>query len=514
MGRPRRTSLRTEIIISTALLVGAALLFITILLIRLGENDRLAEQVRLYRTQSRILAHAFTELDHVAQRRLLHNLSAEDDLRAVLLVNDSLKPDAGRWPEAGAQQTQIRRLLRRALFQSEPVFELNHPASWLESSGVAAAGLEVALGFQGKAGKQALYLHFPLQQVRARTLEQLRLALWICLGYGLVLIGASIHILRRGVITPVETLTGVTQALMHGDSGARVDPEGPREIAALGQSFNQMAATLEKNQAEQLRQLHELQDKNRELSAARLSLMQAARMASVGHLASGMAHEIGNPLSAILAYLDLAQRKGSSAACTDLLKRAEAEAGRIDHIIRDMLDYAASDFAPEHRGARQPCPVCAPRQVISETVEMLKHQGVFKQRHLQIDLAAQLPECCIPPNHLQQILVNLLLNARDATVPDANVQITACAHPEAVEIMVKDNGTGMTHEQQQAAFDPFFSGGKSGGRGLGLFVCYQQLKECGGDILLSSTPGQGSCFSVFLKRHSGKDEEKTCHGNR
>ena len=510
MARARHTSLRTEIIVSTALLVGAALLFITMLLIRLGENDRLAEQVRFYLNQSRTLAHAFTPLEPPKQERLLRSLTAEDNLRTALLVDATLEAQAGSWPPAETEQAQLRRFLRRALLQSEPVLELRHPASWLEPSATEGAGLQVALGFQGVAGKQALYLHFPLEQVRARTLEQLRLALWICLGYGLVLIGASVHILRRAVITPIEALTSVTEALMHGRAGARVEPAGPREIATLGERFNQMATTLEQNQVEQQRQMEELQDKNRELSATRLSLMQAARMASVGHLASGMAHEIGNPLSAVMAYLNLARLKDDPQERDDLLQRAETEAARIDHIIRDMLDYAAAtDSGGEEGKTAQRCPVSDPLQVIHETVEMLRYQGVFKQRQLQLDLPPQLPECCIPPNHLQQILVNLILNARDATGADGNIELSAGAQGEAVEIAVKDNGSGMSHAQQQAAFDPFFSGGKRGGRGLGLFVCYQQLKECGGDIMLTSTPGEGCCFSVLLRRYTHKEEQST-----
>ncbi|MFO7831758.1 MAG: HAMP domain-containing sensor histidine kinase [Desulfuromonadaceae bacterium] len=504
MARARHTSLRTEIMVSTALLVGAALLFITMLLIRLGENDRLAEQVNVYLGQSRTLAHAFTPLDSEEQERLLRSLTAEDNIRTGLLVDATLEPRAGSWPVAETGQAQLRRFLRRALLQGEPVLELRHPASWLEPSATEGAGLQVALGFQGVTGKQVLYLHFPLEHVRTRTLEQLRLALWICLGYGLVLIGASVHILRRAVITPIEALTSVTEALMHGRTDARVDPAGPREIATLGESFNQMATTLEQNQVEQQRQVEELQDKNRELSATRLSLMQAARMASVGHLASGMAHEIGNPLSAVLAYLDLARGKDDPEVRDDLLQRAEAEAGRIDHIIRDMLDYAATDSGAEEGKTAQRCPVSDPLQVIYETVEMLRHQGVFKERQLQLELPFKLPECCIPPNHLQQILVNLLLNARDATSADGNIELRAGAQCEAVEIAVEDNGSGMSHEQQQAAFDPFFSGGKRGGRGLGLFVCYQQLKECGGDIMLKSLPHQGSCFTVLLRRNITK----------
>jgi signal transduction histidine kinase len=432
-------------------------------------------------------------------------MSAEKYLRAVLLVDASLAPRAGTWPETPIEQERLRQLLRRALLQTEPVMELRHPASWLQSLGSDGAALKVASSIQGVGGKQVLYLNFSLDQVRVRTLEQLRLALWICLGYGLVLIGAAVHILRRAVITPIEALTRVTLDLRHGNGEARVDPAGPREIATLGQSFNQMATTLEENRVEQQHQVEELQDKNRELGATRLSLMQAARMASVGHLASGMAHEIGNPLSAVLAYLNLARLKDDAVQRDDLLRRAEAEATRIDHIIRDMLDYAASDSGVEKNTGVHTCPVSDPLKVVHETVEMLRHQGVFKQRRLKLELGTELPECCIPPNHLQQILVNLLLNARDATSTDGQIELSACAHRESVEIAVKDNGSGMNHAQQQAAFDPFFSGGKRGGRGLGLFVCYQQLKECGGDIMLSSTPDEGSCFTVLLRRHFNRE---------
>jgi len=508
MARVRRTSLRTEIIVSTALLVGAALLFITMLLIRLGENDRLAEQVKSCLSQSRTLAHALALLNPLQQESLLREAAQEYTAKTAFVVDSGLEASAGYRPEAYLENTQIRQLLRRALLQNEAAVQIHHPASWLEFYGAENPRFEVALGFQGRSGKEALYLSFPLGQVRSRTLEQLRLALWISFGYGLVLIGAAVHILRRAVITPVESLTEVTEALMHGRDDARVEPAGPREIAALGQSFNRMAANLEQNKAQQQLQVEKLQDKNRELSATRLSLMQAERMASVGHLASGMAHEIGNPLSAVLAYLNLARHKDDAAQRDDLLCRAEVEAARIDHIIRDMLDYATSGSG-SGSGTEQRCIECDPAAVIEQTVEMLRYQGVFKERRFKVDLPQQLPSCFIPPNHLQQILVNLILNARDATGVSGLISLSAYVHSESVEIAVKDNGSGMSRAQQEAAFDPFFSGGKRGGRGLGLFVCYQQLKECGGDIMLSSTPGEGSCFTVLLRCSFPEEGERS-----
>lgn len=502
MGRTRRTSLRTESIVSTALLVGAALVFVAILLIRLGENERLAEQVGSYLSQSRILGHALAQLESAAARaQLLQTFADEMDLHSVLLGTDSQHLSAGSWPALPAAQTQARQLLRRALLGSEPVVEVHYPPSWLKPGAEDEAGLQIALKLRpAGAGREVLYLSFSLEQVRARTFEQLRLALWICLGYGLVLVVAAGHILRRAVIAPVEELTAVTEALMRGDGEVRVVPAGPREIATLGSSFNQMAATLEENQAKQQHQLEALRGKNRELQATRLSLMQAARMASVGHLASGMAHEIGNPLSAVLAYLDLARQQSTAAAQTDLLQRAEVEASRIDHIIRDMLDYAS---AGPLLAAGGDSPRCDPLQVIRQTWDLLAHQGVFKQRNVNLKLPAELPHCCIPAHHLQQILVNLLLNARAATSANDTFEIAASKRAETVEIAINDNGQGMTQAQQQAAFDPFFSAGKPGGRGLGLYVCYQQLSQSGGDIVLTSTPGQGSRFNVILRRAQG-----------
>ena len=512
-GIPRR-SLRTEIVVSTALLVGAALLFITLLLIRLGENDRLAEQVQDNIKQARMLGSALAELDNNPSRaRMLHGFVREMELTTWALSDDGAQILAGVLPQEKQFQNHLQRLLRRALLQSEPVIDLQQPQPWLNVVSSSPPTLEIALGvYASHPGRHALYLRFPLKHIRHRTLEQLAFALWICFGYGLVLSLAAVYILQRAVIGPVEELTSVTAALMHGQKEARVSPCGPLEIATLGQSFNQMAMTLEQNQEELQNQLEELRHKNHELSATRLSLMQAARMASVGHLASGMAHEIGNPLSAVMAYLSLARRKDDLDVRNDLLQRAQVEAERIDQIIRDMLDYASA--GPADNVASQ-CPNCAPLQVIHETCNILEHQGVFKQRDFKLNLQDELPECCIPAHHLQQILVNLLLNARDATGAGDSMELSACNHQESVEIAVKDSGKGMTQAQQQAAFDPFFTQGKPGGRGLGLYVCYQQLNECGGDIMLSSTLGQGSCFTVLLRHahkygaQTGRDEDLT-----
>ncbi|MDY0212984.1 MAG: HAMP domain-containing sensor histidine kinase [Desulfuromonadaceae bacterium] len=499
MNRTRRSSLRTESIIATALLVGAALVFVTMLLIRLGENERLSEQVGFYVSQSRMLGHAMAQLHSDADRaQLLQIFAHEMDLHSALLGTDSLRLSAGSWPVTLSAQAQARQMLRRALLGSEPVLEVSYPSSWLQFDAEDRAELQVALKLRiSDTGRQALYLSFSLEQIRIRTFEQLRLALWICLGYGLVLVMTAVHLLRRAVIVPVEELTAVTEALMHGHEEARVVPAGPREIATLGRSFNQMAAILELNQAKQQHQLKALRDKNQELQATRLSLMQTARMASVGHLASGMAHEIGNPLSAVLAYLDLARKQSTADAQADLLQRAEVEAGRIDHIIRDMLDYASAE---QMSAADEDCHKCDPLEVIQQTCDLLEHQGVFKQRNVKLHLPAELPSCCIPAHHLQQILVNLLLNARDATTAEDTFEIIASRGDIAVEICIKDNGHGMTQVQQQAVFDPFFSAGKPSGRGLGLYVCYQQLSQSGGDIVLTSTPGQGSCFKVILRR--------------
>lgn len=492
--KARRVSgLRSEIVLGASLLAGAALLFSALLLLRLHEQERLSAELQRRMEQAQCCAQALAAVPAQHQPALLTSLQRQ-------LHNSRLRLGDGN----GASVSD--RLLRQALLQQQPVIDLRFPPLWsLAAATSAGTTLQLAVPLTSQAApRQALWLQFDLQPLRQATLAQLSLALKLCLAYGLVLVLAAVLILQRAVIRPVEQLRQRTHTLAGGDFTSRAPVDGPREIRQLGESFNQMAAALQQAISRQQQQLDQLQQQNTELRATRQQLDQSARLSSVGRLASGMAHEIGNPLSAILGYLDLLRRKATDPAQQDLLQRSEQEARRIDRLIRDLLDYASQARAQATDGQspqqhRHSGASCDPLAVIQASLHLLQQQGALKQRQLELTLPANLPAVAMAGHKLQQVLINLLLNARDATSCEGQIQLGACSHPQSVEIWLRDNGCGMDEAQRQAAFDPFYSGKAEGqGRGLGLFVCHQLLHECGGDILLSSVAGQGSCFTLRL----------------
>ncbi|MBN2644468.1 MAG: HAMP domain-containing histidine kinase [Desulfuromonadaceae bacterium] len=501
----RAMGLRSQIVIAAGLLVGASLLFCSLLLIRMGEQERLNEAVRVHLEQGELLTTLLAQQpDDQKRRALLATACRELAIPAFLLTDHDQSSLAGTLRPSAAHQSSLLRALR-----GQTEVQLHYPTLWQLLRHSEIANLELTLPVDvPKGASRALLLHIPLDGIQQKTLDQLRLAFIICLGYGLVLVITAVAILQKAVIRPVVELTSQTRQLANGNWHSRAQIHGPREIAELGTGFNHMAAALEDSHRLLEQQLAQLQEQNTELQATRSELVREARMSSIGHLAAGIAHEIGNPLSALIGYLELLRRKGDDSQ-QDLLQRALHESERIDRLIRDLLDYAGNRKI--RNGEAKNTDTCDPLAVVQATCELLHQQGALKQRQLDLELPAHLPQVRMAAHKLQQILVNLLINARDATQDNGQIHIGGCSHPLSVEIWLRDDGCGMTSEQQQAAFDPFYSSKTGQGeqrlnRGLGLFVCYQLLEECGGDILLTSAPAAGTCFTLSLPRAAASQQ--------
>ena len=179
------------------------------------------------------------------------------------------------------------------------------------------------------------------------------------------------------------------------------------ELQALSDSMNAMAERLIHGQDLLSDNVRSLEDTNKELVLARDQVIRSARLASVGTLAAGLAHEVGNPLGAIMAYLDAARsRVGSDAEVADVLDATMKEAKRIDRIIRSLLDYA--------RPRSDVDGPADPLQVVQRVRSLLDAQGRFEGVNVRWDMPLELGSVLLDPHHLEQVLVNLLLNAVDA----------------------------------------------------------------------------------------------------
>lgn len=352
----------------------------------------------------------------------------------------------------------------------------------------------------------------------------------------LVVAGFGSWFLRNRFVRPVEGMVEDVQRIARGEHRHRVAPVTTAELAAIRESVNAMADVLVRNQEILAENVASLDRTNAELVAARDEVIQAARLASVGTLASGIAHEVGNPLGALMGFVDLArQRTERAGGDTELLEAIKEEARRIDRIVRTLLEYA--------RGRGNPSGAMRVPAVVERVRDLLETQG--KLDRVEMTWPQDPPE--LPPvpgeaQQLEQILVNLILNALDAMegCKDRRIRVSVeleeggvAAMPprreedppglnymhrrriaqdhdvggpdplftaqDVVAIRVQDSGPGVPDEYLDRVFDPFFTTKEPGkGTGLGLAICARLAEGMGGRMSVENAPEGGARFIIRL----------------
>jgi len=339
-------------------------------------------------------------------------------------------------------------------------------------------------------------------------------------------------LLGRALFEPMDRLVDDVRTMADGAYEHRVRPVPTRELQAVAESVNAMAERLIHDQKALAENVASLDRTNRALVEARAQVVRAARLASTGTLASGIAHELGNPLGALLAYVDVARsRAGTDGADPDLLESMREEAMRIDRIIRSLLDFARPKEAES--GPLDPWPV------VERVRDLLEAQG-------RLDGVEAMWEgergsmVSIDPQRLEQVLVNLLLNAleamegrahpmiwvslreepgpaslisrrrrndppgvnyahrrRVAAVQDGRTGVPLTSAERVVVLTVEDNGPGISPTVLEEIFDPFFTTKEPGkGTGLGLALSAQMVEGVGGEILAGNRRGGGAIFTL------------------
>lgn len=367
--------------------------------------------------------------------------------------------------------------------------------------------------------------------------EYLYPVLVIAIALDLVLLGlVANYRLRVLVLSPVEDMVEGAERIASGLDQERLPGSDTAEIERLSQAVNRMAGRLIHNQDLLAENVRSLDETNRELSAARSSLARADKMASIGQLASGIAHEIGNPLGAIMGYVELGRRSGEREA--EWLSGISHEAGRIDAIVRGLLDYGR----PKASATRE----VDVNHVIEQAVELMRTQGRLKEVEVRMDLSSGDTLVKADPFQLEQVLVNLLLNSIDAIgeagkprwmgVRSRSATITArdrwgsirvrrddpqgidyshlrrldqsrdpgparqlAEGDSAVEVLLSDSGPGIPADDVRRVFDPFFTTKAPGlGTGLGLAVSARLIEIMGGAIEAVPAGADGVTFRILL----------------
>lgn len=342
-------------------------------------------------------------------------------------------------------------------------------------------------------------------RTRVETLRQM-IVMFMALAVLLVsLIGYAA--LTRFIIRPVQTISKAIDRVHEGDMDARAAPTGGEELQALAGSFNRLTGKLKADEERIQRQISELRLINEKLETARDSLVRTEKLASVGKLAAGVAHEIGNPIGIVLGYLEMLQRDD----CTpeeqaSFVEQSLIATTRIKTIIADLLEFSRPD-------PRQKEPRANVSRVVDSALQLLAPQKRMKH----VTVTTHVPDlpirAAIAESRLQQVLINLLMNAADATVGVAGARIDIDVEfdkdaecTDRVRVVVKDNGPGVSEELYQRIFDPFFTTKAPGsGTGLGLSICHGIIAAVDGHLTLD-TSAEGARFVIDLPQLAATEE--------
>ena len=315
-------------------------------------------------------------------------------------------------------------------------------------------------------------------------------------------------LLQRLIYLPLKDLATGAEKVSSGELDHAIPVRSSDEFGRVAGSFNHMTAALNasRREMEQLVQTLELKvaERTKELLAAKAEVAQGEKLASIGVLASGIAHELNNPLTGVLTFTSLMRKKAQEgsedAEDLDLVIR---ETKRCASIIKRLLDFA-----------REKVPVkgfYGLNQVIEDTVRFVERPASLQQVEIKTELDPVLPQAWGDADLIKQVILNLLVNAQQAIEGKGSITVltrllAASASVKSagpvkpmVEVVVTDTGCGIPQANLQRIFDPFFTSKEVGkGTGLGLSVSYGIVKAHGGKINVESVVGTGTTFRIWL----------------
>ena len=290
------------------------------------------------------------------------------------------------------------------------------------------------------------------------------------------------YFISHKITGPVRRLIKASQQVSEGSLTPEIDPISNDETGILQKTFKQMVAALGRRRAE-----------------SESKLIQSEKHASIGRLAAGVAHEINNPLTGVLTYTYMLLKRNDIGddIRADLETIADATK-QVRKIVKGLLDFSRqTELNPESTDVNR---------LVRSAISLMEHQALVKGVSIKLNQGENLPSLTLDQSQFQSVLLNVLLNALDATDPGGAITISTMIglsssdhDQKGVEISIADTGCGIPQEDLSKLFDPFFTTKELGkGTGLGLAVSLGIVQRHGGTIKVRSELGQGSIFSIWV----------------
>lgn len=352
-----------------------------------------------------------------------------------------------------------------------------------------------------------------------RMAETTRKAVLFGLASSIMICGLVGWFIHRLVNRPVQRLLDGTKKIADGDLDCVIPVTSRDELGHLAKSFNSMTEDLKKAQAE----LHnwtqkleeEVENKTRDLRLAQAQVVRSEKLSSLGLLAAGVAHELNSPLTGILTFAHLLAKKlPENSREKEDIEVILNETNRCAVIIRQLLDFSREGSTEKKQRDLH--------TVIEQSISLVENQALFHDIQIQREFAPDLPWIPMDAGQMEQVFLNLLVNAGEAMPDGGTLEITTCLATNSVavnssgppsddreelKIVFRDTGIGIPADTINKIFDPFFTSKDVGqGTGLGLAVSYGIIERHGGTIGVDSAEGKGTTFTIILPVNSEATE--------
>lgn len=348
---------------------------------------------------------------------------------------------------------------------------------------------------------------FSLEDIEQSISRSRRIIFIYILFNGIVLILFGFFMLHRYVLRPIDKLIGITESVSeHGLEGALALSSEKNEIGKLSYALKNMAEKIKQEKKTIEKKVFELEEKNIQLKQAQREIIQSEKLASIGRVSAGVAHEIGNPVAIIMGFIHMLKKKDlDEEKRQECLRRMESEAERASGIIRELLDFA--------QPSAQKLEYIDLNRIIKDVYQLVSYQKEFSGIDVTFDLEPGIPRLFGNEKQIRQVVLNLLLNASDAMPQGGSIGFVTKSHTTEegsdVVFSIYDTGIGIPPENREKVFDPFFTTKKNGrGTGLGLSNVRRIVETYGGSIQVESGVDKGAAFTIIFPAAADTSKEQ------
>jgi len=508
--------IKTNIFINIAVLLVLAMILIDFVIIVAVENILIRSEISKGYFLISSIENELTNFDKAGE--IFSDLDLKDNLNKMLsksgfscaVILDRKEDQIYSGGNSGAIQDEIKTLTIRALQSRERITEFlgtTWGVFWKQNrfliiSAPLSRGEDIVAG----AG-----VVLELEGVYGQLRYTQRLIFIYILVNAVIFSFFGLYRLSKVTVKPLNRLIKRANEYREDDELFFLYEKGDNEFNKLSKSLNNMLKRISEDKDRLQKTVKSLEKANFDLKQAQEDIIRAEKLASVGRLSSGIAHEIGNPVSIIIGYLELLKKNNiNDEERRGFIDRAENEINRINNLINQLLDFSR----PLSIGPK----VVSVHEIINDIAKALKYQPILENIILELNLSASIDTVMADSDQLRQVFLNLIINAADAinsinnksdgkiiiksesiSSEDANVRV----NPAKLNIELIDNGPGISGENINNIFDPFFTTKEPGkGTGLGLSVCFMIIDKLGGNIKATSKQRKGTTITITLPLYS------------